>query len=158
MNIIYNPYFTGNVYISQNLWDEVTVGDAALLEQLLMRAGLPQTVVDDSEKAEKERAQAYAEAIKALGDTIFSNSIESDSEGTAKLLLKWRDLLVMAGWTTADAMNAENAKLQVFASCDEALTAYPSRADRWREVYQYLKAVNKILKGTDYIVVRIPKH
>ena len=157
MNIIYNPYFTGNVYISQNLWDEVTVGDAALLEQLLMRAGLPQTVVDDSEKAEKARAQAYAEAIKAQGTTIFSNSLESDPEGTAKLLLKWRDLLVMAGWTTADAMNAENAKLRVFASCDEALKAYPSRADRWREVYQFLKDGHKILKDTDSIEVRVPK-
>lgn len=153
MNIIYNPYFTGNAYISQNLWDEVTVGDAGLLEQLLMRAGFPQTVVDDSE----ERAQAYAEAIKALGDTIFSTSLESDSEGTAKLLLKWRDLLVMAGWTAANTINAKSDKLQVFASCDEALKAYPSRADRWREVYQYLKDGNKILKGTDSIEVRIPK-
>ena len=157
MKIIYNPYFTGNVYISQNLWDEVTVGDAALLEQLLMRAGLPQTVVDDSEKAEKARAQAYAEAIKAQGTTIFSNSLESDPEGTAKLLLKWRDLLVMAGWTTADAMNAENAKLRVFESCDEALKTYPSRADRWREVYQFLKDGNKILNDKDSIEVRIPK-
>lgn len=164
MNIIYNPYFTGNAYISQNLWNEVAVGDAALLKQLLMRAGLPQTVVDDSEKAEKDpekaekdRVQAYAEAIKALGDTIFSTSLESDSEGTAKLLLKWRDLLVMAGWTTASTINAESKKLQVFASCDEALKAYPSRADRWREVYQYLKDGNKILKGTDSIDVRIPK-
>ena len=156
MNIIYNPYFTGNAYISQNLWDEVTVGDAGLLEQLLMRAGLPQTVVDDSEKAEEKRAQAYAGAIKAQGTTIFSNSLESDSEGTAKLLLKWRDLLVMAGWTTADAMNAENAKLRVFASCDEALKTYPSRADRWREVYQFLKDGNKILNDKDSIEVRIP--
>ena len=153
MNIIYNPYFTGNAYISQNLWDEVTVGDAGLLEQLLMRAGLPQTVEDDSE----ERAQAYAEAIKALGDTIFSTSLESDSEGTAKLLLKWRDLLVMAGWTAANTINAKSDKLQVFASCDEALKAYPSRADRWREVYQYLKDGHKILKDTDSIEVRIPK-
>ena len=157
MNIIYNPYYTGNAYISQNLWDEVTVGDAGLLEQLLMRAGLPQTVVDDSEKAEKERAQAYAEAIKAQGTTIFSNSIESDSEGTAKLLLKWRDLLVMAGWTTASTINAESKKLQVFASCDEALKTYPSRADRWREVYQFLKDGNKILNDKDSIEVRIPK-
>ena len=157
MNIIYNPYFTGNTYISQNLWDEVTVGDAALLEQLLMRAGLPQTVVDDSEKTEKERAQAYAEAIKAQGDTIFSNSLESDSEGTAKLLLKWRDLLVMAGWSTADTINEGSNKLRVFASCDEALKTYPSRADRWREVYQYLKDGHKILKETDSIDVRIPK-
>lgn len=157
MNIIYNPYFTGNAYISQNLWDEVTVGDAALLEQLLMRAGLPQTVVDDSEKAEKERAQAYAEAIKAQGTTIFSNSIESDSEGTAKLLLKWRDLLVMAGWSTADTINNGSNKLRVFALCDEALTTYPSRADRWREVYQYLKDGHPILNNTDSIEVRIPK-
>ena len=157
MNIIYNPYFTGNAYISQNLWDEVTVGDAALLEQLLMRAGLPQTVVDDSEKAEKERAQAYAEAIKAQGTTIFSNSIESDSEGTAKLLLKWRDLLVMAGWSTADTINNGSNKLRVFALCDEALTTFPSRADRWREVYQYLKDGHPILNNTDSIEVRIPK-
>lgn len=157
MNIIYNPYFTGNVYISQNLWDEVTVGDAAFLEQLLMRAGLPQTVVDDSEEAEKERAQAYAEAIKTQGTTIFSNSLESDPEGTAKLLLKWRDLLVMAGWSTADTINEGCNKLRVFASCDEALTTYPSRADRWREVYQYLKDGHPILNNTDSIEVRIPK-
>ena len=157
MNIIYNPYFTGNAYISQNLWDEVTVGDAGLLEQLLMRAGLPQTVVDDSEKTEKERAQAYAEAIKAQGTTIFSNSLESDSEGTAKLLLKWRDLLVMTGWTTADTINEGSNKLRVFALCDEALKTYPSRADRWREVYQYLKDGHPILKDTDSIEVRIPK-
>ena len=157
MNIIYNPYFTGNAYILQNLWDEVTVGDAALLEQLLMRAGLPQTVVDDSEESEKERAQAYAEAIKAQEDTPFSASLQSDSEGTAKLLLKWRDLLVMAGWTTADTINAKSDKLRVFASCDEALKTYPSRADRWREVYQFLKDGHKILKDTDSIEVRIPK-
>ncbi len=157
MNIIYNPYFTGNAYISQNMWDEVTVGDAGLLEQLLMRAGLPQAVVDDSEKAEKERAQAYAEAIKAQGTTIFSNSLESDSEGTAKLLLKWRDLLVMAGWSTADTINEGSNKLRVFASCDEALKTYPSRADRWREVYQYLKGGHPILNNTDSIEVRIPK-
>ena len=157
MNIIYNPYFTGNAYISQNLWDEVTVGDAAFLEQLLMRAGLPQIVVDDSEKAEKARAKAYADAIMAQEDTPFSASLQSDSEGTAKLLLKWRDLLVMAGWTTADTINAKSDKLRVFASCDEALNAYPSRADRWREVYQYLKGGHKILKETDSIDVRIPK-
>lgn len=157
MNIIYNPYFTGNVYISQKLWDEVTVGDAALLEQLLMRAGLPQTVVDDSEEAEKARAQAYAEVIKAQGTTIFSNSLESDSEGTAKLLLKWRDLLVMAGWSTADTINEGSNKLRVFALCDEALTTYPSRADRWREVYKYLKDGHPILNNTDSIEVRIPK-
>ena len=157
MKIIYNPYLTGNVYISQNLWDVVAVGDAALLEQLLMRAGLPQTVVDDSEKAEKERAKAYADAIMAQGDTLFSASIQSDWEGTAKQLLKWRDLLVMAGWTTASTINAESDKLRVFASCDEALKAYPSRADRWREVYQSLKDGRKILSDKDSIEVRIPK-
>ena len=157
MNIIYNPYFTGNAYISQNLWDEVTVGDTGLLEQLLMRAGLPQTVVDDSEKEEEKRTQAYAGAIKAQGDTIFSTSLKSDSEGTAKLLLKWRDLLVMAGWTTADTINEGSNKLRVFALCDEALTTYPSRADRWREVYQFLKDGNKILNDNDSIEVRIPK-
>lgn len=157
MNIIYNPYYTGNAYISQNLWDEVTVGDAALLEQLLMRAGLPQIVVDDSEEAEKARAQAYADAIKAQGDTLFSASLQSDSEGTAKLLLKWRDFLVMAGWSTADTINEVSNKLRVFASCDEALKTYPSRADRWREVYQYLKDGHPILKDTDSIEVRIPK-
>ena len=157
MNIIYNPYFTGNAYISHNLWDEITVGDAGLLEQLLMRAGLPQTVVDENEVAEKARAQAYAEALKAQGTTIFSNSIESDSEGTAKLLLKWRDLLVMAGWSTADTINNGSNKLRVFASCDETLKTSPSRADRWREVYQYLKDGHPILNNTDSIEVRIPK-
>lgn len=157
MKIIYNPYLTGNAYILQNLWNVVTVGDAALLEQLLMRAGLPQTIVNDSEDAETKRALAYAAAIKAQEDTPFSASLQSDSEGTAKLLLKWRDLLVMAGWTSANTINAASDKLRVFASCDEALKAYPSRADRWREVYQFLKDGHKILKDTDSIEVRVPK-
>jgi hypothetical protein len=63
----------------------------------------------------------------------------------------------MAGWTSANTINAASDKLRVFASCDEALKAYPSRADRWREVYQFLKDGHKILKDTDSIEVRVPK-
>lgn len=158
MKIFYNPFFTGNVYLAHNLWDEVTVGDAALLEQLLMRAGLPQTVADaDPEKKEDDRIAVYQAALERQGTTIFSQSLRADAEGTAKQLLVWRDMLVMAGWTPEMTKESENEKLRILALCDEALKGYPSSADRWRQVLDLLKNGKKILGEKDSVEVQIPK-
>ena len=159
MKIIYNPFFTGNVYLDHNLWDEVTVGDAALLGQLLMRAGLPQTVADaDPEnKKEDDRIAVYQKALENQGTTIFSQSLHADADGTAKQLLVWRDMLVMAGWTPKMTQESENEKLRILALCDDALKGYPSSADRWRQVLEVLKSGKKILGDKDSIEVQIPR-
>lgn len=159
MKIIYNPFFTGNVYLDHNLWEEVTVGDAALLEQLLMRAGLPQTVADaDPEKNKKDdRIAVYQAALENQGATIFSPSLRADADGTAKQLLIWRDMLVMVGWTPELTKDSKNEKLRILALCDEALKGYPSSADRWRQVLETLKSGKRILGDTDSVEVHIPK-
>ena len=159
MKIIYNPFFTGNVYLDHNLWDEVTVGDAALLGQLLMRAGLPQTVADaDPEnKKEDDRIAVYQKALENQGTTIFSQSLHADDKGTTKQLLVWRDMLVMAGWTPELTKDSENEKLRILALCDDALKGYPSSADRWRQVLEALKSGKKILGDKDSVEVHIPK-
>ena len=159
MKIIYNPFFTGNVYLSKSLWDEVTVGDAALLEQLLMRAGLPQTVADADPEKNKEdnRVKAYSEALDAQGTTIFSQSLSADPDGTTKQLLLWRDMLVMAGWEPAMTINSTNEKLRILAACDDTLKEYPSRADRWVQVRNLLLSGKQILGNKDSVEVRIPE-
>jgi hypothetical protein len=160
MKIIYNPFFTGNVYLDHNLWDEVTVGDAALLGQLLMRAGMPQTVADadpDPKKnKEDDRIAVYQKALENQGTTIFSQSLHADADGTAKQLLQWRDMLVMAGWTPELTKDSENEKLRILALCDDALKGYPSSADRWRQVLEALRSGKKILQDHDSIEIQVP--
>ena len=52
MDIYYHPSYTGDVYIDYErheknmLFDAVCVSNAGLLEQLLLRAGLPQRVME----------------------------------------------------------------------------------------------------------------
>lgn len=158
MKIIYNPFITSNAFVSQSLlWDTVAAGDAALLEQLLMRAGLPQTVADEDPEKDDVRLDPYIAALSELGPTLFSESLHSEPKGTAKQLLKWRDLLVMAGWTAETTINAQSDKLRVLAQADAALNAYPSRADRWRDVNEYLRSGKHILSDNDSVEVRIPK-
>lgn len=155
MKILYNPFFTKEAFITHDLWDTVATGDAGLLEQLLMRAGLPQTIADEEDK-EDTRIAPYREALQAQADSPFVDSLAADPTGTAKQLLQWRDMLVMAGWKAEMTADSKNAKLRVLSACDKAISAYPSKADRWRQVLDKLQAGEEILQKGDTIEVRVP--
>ena len=102
MKIYYHPSYNGRVYIDYKkhpggmLFDEVCVSTADLLDQLLLRAGIPQGVVEGSEKRTKAREEAYQQAIDA--DWI-NGAKDVDPEGTVQQVLHRRDTLIMAGWT-----------------------------------------------------------
>ena len=155
MKILYNPFFMKEAFITQDLWDTVATGDAGLLEQLLMRAGMPQTIADEEDK-DDTRIAPYGEALQAQADSPFADSLAADRDGTAKQLLQWRDMLVMAGWKAEMTINSKNAKLRVLSACDEAISAYPSKADRWRQVLDKLQKGKEILQKGDTIEVHVP--
>lgn len=155
MKILYNPFFTKEAFIPHDLWDTVATGDAGLLEQLLMRAGIPQTIADEEDK-DNTRITPYGEALQAQADSPFVDSLAADRDGTAKQLLQWRDTLVMAGWKAEMTINSKNAKLHVLSACDKAISAYPSKADRWRRVLDKLQTGEEILQKGDTIEVHVP--
>lgn len=155
MKILYNPFFTKEAFIAHNLWDTIATGDAGLLEQLLMRAGMPQTIADEEDK-DDTRIAPYSEALCTQNDSPFADSLAADPTGTAKQLLQWRDMLVMAGWKAEMTADSKNAKLRVLSACDKAISAYPSKADRWRQVLDKLQAGEKVLQGGDTIEVHVP--
>lgn len=155
MKILYNPFFTKEAFITHDLWDTVATGDAGLLEQLLMRAGLPQTIADEEDK-DDTRIAPYREALQAQADSPFADSLAADQTGTAKQLLQWRDTLVMAGWEAKMTEDSKNAKLRVLSACDKAISAYPSKADRWRQVLDKLQAGEEVLRKGDTIEVHVP--
>lgn len=155
MKILYNPFFTKEAFITHDLWDTVATGDAGLLEQLLMRAGLPQTIADEEDK-DDTRIAPYSEALCTQNDSPFADSLAADQTGTAKQLLQWRDMLVMAGWKAEMTADSKNAKLRVLSACDKAISAYPSKADRWRQVLDKLQAGEEVLQKGDTIEVHVP--
>ncbi len=155
MKILYNPFFTKEAFITHNLWDTIATGDAGLLEQLLMRAGMPQTIADEEDK-DDTRITPYGEALQAQADSPFVDSLAADPTGTAKQLLQWRDTLVMAGWKAEMTADSKNAKLRVLSACDKAISAYPSKADRWRQVLDKLQAGEEILQKEDAVEVHVP--
>lgn len=155
MKILYNPCFTKEAFITQDLWDTVATGDAGLLEQLLMRAGMPQTIADEEDK-DDTRIAPYGEALQAQADSPFADSFAADRDGTAKQLLQWRDTLVMAGWKAEMTADSKNAKLRVLSACDKAISAYPSKADRWRQVLDKLQEGEEILQEEDAVEVHVP--
>lgn len=155
MKILYNPFFTKEAFIAHDLWDTVATGDAGLLEQLLMRGGMPQTIANEEDK-DDTRIAPYGEALKAQADSPFADSLTADPTGTAKQLLQWRDTLVMAGWKAEMTADSKNAKLRVLSACDKAISAYPSRADRWRQVLDKLQTGEEILQKGDTIEVHVP--
>lgn len=154
MKILYNPFFTKEAFITHNLWDTVATGDAGLLEQLLMRAGMPQTIADEEDK-DDIRIAPYREALQAQADSPFVDSLAADPTGTAKQLLQRRDMLVMAGWKAEMTADSKNAKLRVLSACDKAISTYPSKADRWRQVLDKLQAGEEILQE-DAVEVHVP--
>lgn len=155
MKILYNPFFTKEAFITHDLWDTVATGDAGLLEQLLMRAGMPQTMADEEDK-DDIRIAPYSKALCTQNDSHFVDSLAADPTGTTKQLLQWRDMLVMAGWKAEMTADSKNAKLRVLSACDKAISAYPSKADRWRQVLDKLKAGEEILQEEDVVEVHVP--
>ena len=102
MRIIYSPFFDQGTYRhfepGQVMLGEHVVGTRGLLSELELRAGMT-----GKETPWFTRVVAYYRAAKAVLDagnkTFFEESFSKDELGVSGELLRWRDALVMTGWT-----------------------------------------------------------
>lgn len=164
MKIYYHPSYNGRVYIDYSsekhpggmLFDEVCVSTADLLDQLLLRAGIPQGVAEGSEKRTKAREEAYQQAIDA--DWI-NGAKDVDPEGTVQQVLHWRDTLIMAGWTEEMTASAQSRKLRALSEWESRYNrlSHLARADKWRALRDYIKEKGSPLHSDDTIEVMTPK-
>ena len=155
MKIIYSPYYGSRPYVNYAdrggvLFGEKAVGSAGLLDELELRTGLSR-----EEIPEMDRLISYVKAMrKALDETpglFFADSFGNDELGTARVILSWRDTLVMAMWTPD--MDATD-KLAGIAATERHFRAagYP---DRWRRVASLLKEDRTVLPDLE-LECRVP--
>ena len=151
MRILFNPYSEAHGFVdlekSPVAINEIYVDENGLLEQLELRTGLSYTAFSDM-----EREAYYLQKLKnCYKETFFEESFKADEWGTARQLLQWRDILVMAGWTKET--RGISKRLDCMSDIDSDL---PSKGtcDRWRRVFDILKdAGNNPLKKDDVIEV-----
>ncbi|MDL2241834.1 PD-(D/E)XK nuclease family protein [Bacteroidales bacterium OttesenSCG-928-L03] len=155
MNIIFSPFYDGEKYIDYSktpIIDKIFVGPLGLLSELELRAGLT-----CRQLPEIERQAMYLLALKkyiaANPDSMFAQSFSVDDFGVAAELLKWRDLLVKAGWNKKSSGISE--KLNTLAAIEEQFNCM-GESDRWARIVTRTKTENILPSGWE-IEVRIPK-
>ncbi len=155
MRIIYSPFFDQGTYrplaSGAVLLDEHVVGTRGLLSELELRAGMI-----GKETPWFTRVVAYYKAIKsvlAIGHkTFFEESFSKDELGVSGELLRWRDALVMTGWTPEMPSDSPVAyKFRDLALIERYFKA-PGESDRWWA----LKQATGYLAGST-IEVRVPE-
>ncbi len=155
MRIIYSPFFDQGTYRrlvpGQVLLDEHVVGTHGLLEELELRSGMT-----GKETPWFTRVVAYYKAIKsvlAAGHKVFfEESFSKDELGVSGELLRWRDALVMTGWTSDLPADSPVAyKFHDLALIERSFNA-PGEPDRWWALMQ----AKGYLTGSA-IEVRVPE-
>lgn len=140
MKLIYNPYFGSRPYIDLDkrsgiFFADKAVSSPALLDELELFTGNKGKTVSDT-----ERLVCYVVAMrKALSEgarLFFKESFENDELGTAKILLSWRDALVMALWDS-EKTDGSGEKLKALAAIEKHFDTI-GYADRWTRMLSYV--------------------
>lgn len=118
------------------------VGPIGLLGELELKAGLTRV-----ESEPYVRYGAYKEALKSyLAKTpksVFAASAEKNMDSVAKMILRWRDNLVMAGWESS--ITIDSPVLKEIAEIETHFTKspyYQGVSDRWLIVLDYFRENN----------------
>ena len=130
MKIKYAIHYDSEVFVRNDaaLFGTIYAGNRKLLDQLELRAALPQLV-----KADVEREADYLNAMrKHIQGTVFEKSAAVDELGVARKLMLWRDALLMAGWDGAYDGD-KSQKLMVLAAIERDFHS-KGEPDRWREI------------------------
>lgn len=124
------------------------VGPLQLLAELEQKSGLVHPDVKDY-----VRVEAWKKAMEAANPTVFSASYNTDKNGVATQLLRWRDALVMAGW------NKDNAVKHPILDALKQIEAHfccSGIADRWVTMLDY--CIKNTLSGFSIEVVDRREH
>ena len=133
MIIKYSIHYDSEVFVGhdtnlKDLMGTLYAGNQKLLEQLELRAAMPQMV-----RADVEREAEYLNAMrKHIAGTVFEKSAQVDELGVARKLLQWRDALLMAGWD-GKCDDEQATKLTVLAAIEQDFHTAGS-ADRWKAI------------------------
>jgi len=135
MKIVFNPMFVSKPYVAiENglLLDSMVVGETGLLNELELRTGLG-GIYESSSTRLVLYSKALGEALKFSPDLFYAESFKNDKIGTTKVLLSWRDALVMAMWDgeTYDSKKLEGIKL---AEMHFHVKGY---SDRWKALHDF---------------------
>ena len=155
MKIVYSPYFGSRPYVDLSgrggvLFNEKPVGTPALLEELEIRTGNTGIYVPETERL-ISYVKAMREAVSAEPGLFFAESFALDEIGTARVILAWRDVLVMALW---DPAVQDSEKLHGIAAV-EPFFGVPGYVDRWRSLLDFLKQERPVIAGLE-MECRVP--
>lgn len=157
MRIHFSPWFSARPYIGREknniIFGEKIVGPSGLLQLLQEAAGIYYTSVQP-----QIRMAEYYRSMKSKikRDDIFFNSFQVDPMGVSNQILKWRDILVKAGWDVKSSGRSKNERLD-FIKRMETENLPLGEADMWFEVLQLAK--DGAYKGGDIeIVSEVPQN
>lgn len=135
MKIEFSPFYSSDSYADWIVDGSVQIGDVVvgenqLLQLLEQSAGLRRPVVSQIER-EAEYHNVIKQFIAGGNLCPMAKSFAKDPFNVGRVLLQWRDRLVLAGWHAA--MNQPTARLAFLATI-EPLFREVGVADRWRAV------------------------
>ena len=149
MKIHYSPSYDGDIFLgdSPKALGETYVGNAGLLQQLQLRAGIRK----DPKPGVEREADYHNAMMKHISGTFFEKAAKADPIGVAGKLLGWRDALVMAGWD-GTCNNANAVKVMALAEIEKDFHSIGT-ADCWREVRDVYSKENPRLGEVESIEV-----
>lgn len=154
ITLVYSPYFGPRPYVDLAgrggvLMGVSPVGTVGLLDALELHFGNKGT-----EPESLGRLIAYVQAMRqAIADDptlFFTESFRGDEIGTAKVILSWRDALLMALWNPEEA---STEKLRGLSSIENHFHC-SGTADRWRALLARVSEASLVVPGNISIECR----
>ena len=148
ITLVYSPYFGPRPYVDLAgrggvLMGVSPVGTMGLLDALELHFGNKGT-----EPESLGRLIAYVQAMRqAIADDptlFFAESFRGDEIGTAKIILSWRDVLLMALWNPEEA---STEKLRGLSAIEKHFHC-SGIADRWRALLARVSEVPMAVPGS----------
>lgn len=138
IKLVYSPYFGPRPFIDLAgrggiLMGETPVGTQGLLDALELHFGNKGNEVDPLERLICY-VKAMRQAVAEDSTLFFAESFMGDEIGTAKVILAWRDALMMALWKPE--MDSTN-KLRGLSRVEKHFHT-PGCADRWRSLLDHV--------------------
>ena len=132
MTIYYNPAYSAAPYRNQadgGDFGNHYCGDTQLLQRLLFYAGIHYKTAGEDERVACYHANMRQ---KITPESLFYPSFETDSVGTSRAVLAWRDALVGAGWDMA-TYQGTSSKLSFIRDMEPEVMPR-GEADYWRQL------------------------
>lgn len=139
MNIIFHPCYDTRCCLDPKIrggvmLDTLVAGPLALLQELELRLGLTAAPTP-----QMSRTIEYMTLLRRYcndnRDSLFARSFEADEYNVAAELLRWRDMLRLAGWNSS--MRGISDRIDLLADI-EAQFPHPALGDRWQAVAEAL--------------------